>query len=76
MCLLIKHSLPQGLRNKSWGTVQPEPELWPERRYMWGTSEAFNEKHSDLLLLRRLLLQEGVEEIADSKIERCDPQLL
>jgi septin family protein len=48
-----------------------EPELWPERRYMWGTSEAMNPQHSDLLLLRRLLLQEGVEEIATSKLSRC-----
>ena len=50
---------------------QEEPELWPERRYIWGTSEAMNPQHSDLLLLRRLLLQEGVEEIAESKIQRC-----
>jgi hypothetical protein len=55
------------------GGVQEQPELWPERRYMWGTSEAFNEKHSDLIVLRRLLLQEGVEEISDSKHERCGP---
>jgi hypothetical protein len=48
-----------------------EPEMWPERRYIWGTSEAMNPQHSDLLLLRRLLLQEGVEEIAESKIARC-----
>ena len=52
---------------------QAEPELWPERRYMWGTSEAMNPQHSDLLLLRRLLLQEGVEEISRSKISRCAP---
>jgi septin 7 len=52
-----------------------QPELWPERRYMWGTSEAMNPQHSDLLLLRRLLLQEGVEEIARSKIVRCVPEL-
>lgn len=30
-----------------------EPPLyWPERRYPWGTAEAFNKEHSDLLALR------------------------
>ena len=48
-----------------------DPEFWPERRYMWGTSQGMNPEHSDLLLLRRLLLTEGVEEIATSKVSRC-----
>jgi septin family protein len=48
-----------------------EPQFWPERNYDWGTCEAFNPDHSDLLLLRRLLLQEGVEEIARDKVARC-----
>lgn len=50
---------------------QKEPELWPERVYQWGTSEAMNSQHSDLLLLRKLLLEEAVEEISHSKIHRC-----
>jgi hypothetical protein len=28
------------------------PVYWPERRYPWGTAEAFNPDHSDLLFLR------------------------
>ena len=28
------------------------PVFWPERRYPWGTAEAFNSEHSDLLCLR------------------------
>jgi hypothetical protein len=28
------------------------PVYWPERRYPWGTAEAFNPEHSDLLFLR------------------------
>ncbi len=28
------------------------PVFWPERRYPWGTAEAFNRDHSDLLALR------------------------
>jgi septin 7 len=28
------------------------PVFWPERRYPWGTAEAFNPDHSDLLCLR------------------------
>eukprot|EP00892_Ulva_mutabilis_P009731 jgi/Ulvmu1/712/UM010_0084.1 len=52
--------------------TQPEPELWPERKYMWGTSQAMNPQHSDLLLLRKLLLEEAVEEISRSKITRYE----
>lgn len=50
-----------------------EPELWPERVYQWGTSEAMNPQHSDLLLLRKLLLEEAVEEISHSKTHRYCP---
>lgn len=47
-------------------------EVWRWRcRYMWGTSEAMNPQHSDLLLLRKLLLEEAVEEISASKVTRC-----
>lgn len=28
------------------------PLFWPERRYPWGTAEAFNKEHSDLLAVR------------------------
>jgi septin family protein len=52
-----------------------EPQFWPERNYDWGICEAFNPEHSDLLLLRRLLLQEGVEEIARDKVKRFASQL-
>lgn len=31
---------------------QEPPVFWPERRYPWGTAEAFNPDHSDLLFLR------------------------
>lgn len=45
--------------------------FWPERSYKWGTSEAFNPEHSDLLYLRQLLLEEACEEIAAAKRHRC-----
>lgn len=32
-----------------------------------------NPQHSDLLLLRKLLLEEAVEEISRSKVTRCCP---
>ena len=44
--------------------------FWPERQYRWGTSEAFNPEHSDLLYLRQLLLEEACEEIAAAKRHR------
>lgn len=28
------------------------PVFWPERRYPWGTAQAFNPDHSDLFFLR------------------------
>lgn len=37
--------------NEELGTADP-PLYWPERRYPWGTAEAFNREHSDLLSLR------------------------
>lgn len=46
------------------------PIYWPQREYKWGTSEAFNTEHSDLLQLRALLFQEACDEIADTKKER------
>ena len=49
--------------------------FWPERQYAWGTCEAFNPDHSDVLQLRMLLLKEGLEEISAAKLERsplCD----
>lgn len=47
-----------------------EGKLWPERQYPWGICEAFNPDHSDLLHLRLLLLNEGLEEISAAKLER------
>lgn len=46
------------------------PEYWPERVYSWGTCEAFNVEHSDLLSLRALLTTEGLEEIIREKEKR------
>uniref|UniRef100_A0A7S0N8F4 Septin-type G domain-containing protein n=1 Tax=Chlamydomonas leiostraca TaxID=1034604 RepID=A0A7S0N8F4_9CHLO len=48
------------------------PVFWPERRYQWGTAEAFNREHSDLLALRALLLKEALEEINKSKRQRYE----
>jgi len=31
------------------------PVFWPERRYPWGTAQAFNPEHSDLFFLRFVL---------------------
>eukprot|EP00803_Ostreobium_quekettii_P005029 evm.model.scf_1938.3 EVM.evm.TU.scf_1938.3 scf_1938:15823-21218(-) len=48
------------------------PVFWPERQYAWGTCEAFNPDHSDVLQLRLLLLKEGLEEISRDKLERYE----
>lgn len=48
------------------------PVFWPERRYPWGTAEAFNRDHSDLMSLRALLLKEALEEISKSKRARYE----
>lgn len=32
------------------------PMYWPQRAYKWGTAEAFNADHSDLLSLRCVVL--------------------
>lgn len=48
------------------------PMLWPERRYPWGTAEAFNPEHSDLLSLRALLMKEALEEISKTKRSRYE----
>jgi septin family protein len=48
------------------------PVFWPERRYAWGTAEAFNPDHSDLLFLRALLLKEGLEAIVRDKRRRYE----
>ena len=41
--------------------------FWPERRYAWGTAEAMNVQHSDLLHLRLLLMKEACEQISAEK---------
>jgi hypothetical protein len=38
-------------RARTHDAAEP-PLYWPERRYPWGTAEAFNKSHSDLLSLR------------------------
>ena len=48
------------------------PLYWPERRYQWGTAEAFNKEHSDLLSLRSLLLKEALEEVTKTKRQRYE----
>ena len=47
-----------------------EAVFWPERRYPWGVSEAFNPHHSDLLHLRLLLLKEACDELSTAKRTR------
>ena len=47
-----------------------EAVFWPERRYTWGVSEAFNPQHSDLLHLRLLLLKEACDELSMAKRAR------
>ena len=47
-----------------------EAVFWPERRYTWGVSEAFNPQHSDLLHLRLLLLKEACDELSIAKRTR------
>lgn len=47
-----------------------EAVFWPERAYPWGTSEAFNPQHSDLLHLRLLLLKEACDELTVAKRAR------
>ncbi|DBA79708.1 TPA: hypothetical protein ACH3X1_008377 [Trebouxia sp. C0004] len=47
-----------------------DPVFWPERRYPWGVSEAFNPQHSDLLHLRLLLLKEACDELSAAKRAR------
>lgn len=53
-------------------TCAEPPVYWPERRYPWGTAEAFNRAHSDMLSLRALLLKEALEEISKSKRQRYE----
>eukprot|EP00192_Tetraselmis_astigmatica_P025058 CAMPEP_0117672562 /NCGR_PEP_ID=MMETSP0804-20121206/13973_1 /TAXON_ID=1074897 /ORGANISM="Tetraselmis astigmatica, Strain CCMP880" /LENGTH=377 /DNA_ID=CAMNT_0005481177 /DNA_START=61 /DNA_END=1194 /DNA_ORIENTATION=- len=48
------------------------PIYWPQREYMWGTSEAFNPEHSDLINLRALLFKEACEEISATKRQRFE----
>ncbi|KAI8474151.1 MAG: Septin-domain-containing protein [Monoraphidium minutum] len=49
-----------------------QPVFWPQRAYKWGTAEAFNSAHSDLLALRALLLSEGLEEMVAAKRSRYE----
>lgn len=37
-----------------------QPVFWPQRAYKWGTAEAFNSAHSDLLALRWVWARPGV----------------
>jgi len=48
------------------------PMYWPERAYKWGTAEAYNPEHSDLLALRALLMSEAVEEVSHEKVLRYE----
>lgn len=53
--------------NEELNALADSPVYWPERRYGWGTAEAFNPEHSDLLALRALLLKEALEDITRGK---------
>jgi len=52
--------------------LQGKGVFWPERQYAYGTCEAFNPDHSDLLHLRLLLIKEGLEEISAAKLQRYE----
>lgn len=40
--------------------------FWPVRSYLWGTCQAFNRSHSDVPLLKQLLLEDGYHDIRAS----------
>ncbi|BDA49236.1 probable Septin-7 [Coccomyxa sp. Obi] len=44
--------------------------FWPVRRYPWGTCEALSSVHSDVGALKRLLFEEGYEELKAATEER------
>tara|TARA_B110001450_G_scaffold11688_1_gene11352 strand:+ start:4680 stop:5825 length:1146 start_codon:yes stop_codon:yes gene_type:complete len=67
-------------RNKDLGSVPPfaiissdendyiemPGTFWPVRSYLWGTCQAFNRSHSDVPLLKQLLLEDGYHDIRAS----------
>jgi len=44
--------------------------FWPVRKYPWGTCEALSSVHSDVGALKRLLFEEGYEEVKAATEER------
>lgn len=44
--------------------------FWPVRKYPWGTCEALSSVHSDVGALKRLLFEEGYEELKGATEER------
>ncbi len=44
--------------------------FWPVRKYPWGTCEALSSVHSDVGALKRLLFEEGYEELKAATEER------
>ena len=44
--------------------------FWPVRKYPWGTCEALSSTHPDVGALKRLLFEEGYEELKRSQQER------
>jgi hypothetical protein len=44
--VIASNDINQGMLNAAM------PMYWPERAYKWGTAEAYNPEHSDLLALR------------------------
>lgn len=44
--------------------------FWPVRKYPWGTCEALSSTHTDVGALKRLLFEEGYEELKAGTEER------
>ena len=44
--------------------------FWPVRKYPWGTCEALSSVHSDVGALKRLLFEEGYEELKAATEQR------
>ena len=44
--------------------------FWPVRQYPWGTCEALSSTHSDVGALKRLLFEDGYEELKSETNKR------
>lgn len=52
------------------GGVVRARRFWPVRKYPWGTCEALSSVHSDVGALKRLLFEEGFEELKEKTEQR------